>query len=178
MTTIKAFTAKEPDICVKCGEQIKIGDEISWLRDAERVGYFHPEERDKETIMALTKVRVTDPTAQLGWRWIREKDRGVPGMTAIFTPVLPVLTVSRAGQSDEKIKEHVQITSLPAAVETVSDSFIVQAVAKAVMPMLRKMITEVKGPRIVVNVYVNKSGDEIEALETLSKELATYSNVR
>jgi len=171
-TIIKAFTAKEPDICVKCGKPIAIGQEISWLRDAERVGYFHVEERSMETIMALTKVRVTDPGAQLGWRWVRERDRGT-AHPAIYTPVLPVLSVSR----DDKPQAQPTAISKEIPSEVSTDGIIVAAVAKALLPAIGKMIADAKGPRIVCNIYVNKSGEEIEALNSLSKELTTYSSM-
>ena len=35
---INNFTAKEPDTCVKCGKAIVPGQEIGWLRDADRKG--------------------------------------------------------------------------------------------------------------------------------------------
>ena len=171
-TIIKAFTSKEPDICCKCGETILVGSEVSWLRAAERIGYMHIECRDKETIMALTKVRVTDPEAQLGWRWIRERDRGT-AHPAIYTPVLPVLSVSR----DDKPQAQPIAISKEKSSEVSTDGIIVAAVAKALLPAIGKMIADAKGPRIVCNIYVNKSGEEIEALNSLSKELTTYSSM-
>jgi hypothetical protein len=71
---INKFTAKEPDTCVKCGKAIVPGQEIGWLRDADRKGHFHVDCASLPTLEALTQVRVQDRSTREGYRYVRVKD--------------------------------------------------------------------------------------------------------
>jgi hypothetical protein len=36
MSKINAFTLNEPDTCVRCGQDMAVGTEVSWLRGLSR----------------------------------------------------------------------------------------------------------------------------------------------
>jgi hypothetical protein len=63
---INNFTAKDPDTCAKCGKAIVPGQEIGWLRDANRMGHFHVDCTSRPTLEALTVVRVQDTSTREG----------------------------------------------------------------------------------------------------------------
>jgi hypothetical protein len=71
---INSYTARLNDQCVKCSKPIKPGDEIGWLRAADRKGYFHASCAALPTIEALALVRVEDPKTREGFRYVRVKD--------------------------------------------------------------------------------------------------------
>jgi len=155
MVPSKSFTVREPDICVKCAQPIAVGQEICWLREADRKGYYHANAVciEKPIIMALTRVRHEDASSPFGYAWVREKD----------LPMQPVVNTSPAKTVEPAVSESAPVIN--------ADGIIVNAVAKALLPALGKMIAEMKGPRIVCNVYVAKAGEETKALDLLSKEL-------
>ena len=153
---INAFTSKLHDTCVKCSKSITPGQEVGWLRDANRKGHFHSECASLTTIEALALVRVQDQGTREGYRYVRVKDLG--GVQALL-PEHPVATrLAAPAPARSPNADGILVTE-----EKLAD-LIAQAVAKM--------------PRIVVQVFVPKPGDEKAALELLSKELFMRSEVQ
>lgn len=165
MRKINAFTAKESDVCVKCCKDIVPGQEIGWLRHADRKGYFHIQCQALPTQEALTLVRVEDPTVREGYRYVRVQDLAGPALlpehpvaVRLFTP--EVRTVLEA--------------PLPGTWKVNSDGIMVtqetlnQLVAKAVAQL----------PRIQVTIVVRDEADAEPALEMLSRELFARTGVQ
>jgi hypothetical protein len=151
---INCFTAKLHDVCVRCANPITPGQEVGWLRDANRKGHFHAECAALPTIETLALVRVQDDTAREGYRYVRVRDLKAPALL----PEHPV-AVRLAAPAPARVPD--------------ADGIMVngQTLATLIAAAIAKM------PRIIVNVIVPKLGDEKAALELLSRELFMRSEV-
>jgi hypothetical protein len=165
----RAFTAQESDVCCKCGNDIEIGQEISWLREPERKGNFHVACAALPTQEALTKVRVQAHDSPLGYVWLRVN--AIPagsklGETTPATRLVPTQAVP------------ISSTTVP---NVSTDGVLLNAIATALLPALGKMVSEAIAqgePRITVNVYCPKPGDATKALDILGKQLFLLDSVR
>lgn len=177
---IAPFTLPSPDQCVKCGLEMPKGTECTWLRDGNaRIGYYHIECKDKPTIPALTRVKVKDSGSPLGWVWMRvnaipdTKERYGPQPTALpsLRPMLDKLNDMPLPGAWE-----VKPAPTPPAPTISAEGILLNALAQQMLPAITKMIAE-RAPRIVCNIYVAKAGDEVKAMELLSKELFLLQSV-
>lgn len=152
MATKVPFTLKEDmEVCVKCGHDMKAGTIVTWLREPNRKGYYHPACEALPTRKELTKVRVQAQDSPLGYVWMRVNYIPEPALVMPHTP------------------------------EISPDGKLLNALAQALLPELNKKIAEAvanQQPRIVVNVYCPKPGDEVRALDILSKELFLLEKVQ
>lgn len=170
MRKICAFTAKTPDHCVKCAQPIVPGQEIGWLRDADRKGYFHVECASLPTQEALTLVRVDDPKAREGYRYVRVQD--LKGHAALLPehPVEKRLTLREAMQeagADLPLPGPWKVREPNADGIMVTKETLASLVAQAVAQL----------PRIQVTIVVHAEEDAEPALELLSKELFARKGV-
>jgi hypothetical protein len=207
-TKIAPFSLTEPDICVKCGGDMAIGSHATWLREPERKGYYHPSCGTLPTIEALTKVKVQAQDSPLGYIWMRVNAipaQSLLGETTPATRLIPTevtdgnTTEHVAPESTDRVPAMASQESIrslfndpritaplpsPWEVKTPApsaDSILVNAIATALLPALGKMVSEAVAngqPRIVVNVYVPKKGDEVKALDILGKELFLLESVQ
>jgi hypothetical protein len=151
VSKINAFTLKDPDTCVRCGMDMPEGTVVSWLRMPTAKGYFHTGCVDKPIIESLLKVKVQAADSPLGYIWMRTCTipEGTPlGETTPATRLIP---------SHNPDPTHEQVADL------------IQQIAEAVAQ---------NQPRIVLNVYVAKAGEEVKALDLLSKELFLLNSVQ
>lgn len=167
MKKIAPFTLKEPDICVKCGNDMPVGTEATWLREPERKGYYHPACEAKPTIEALTRIKVVAADSPLGYCWMRQREIPTDARLGETTPATRLVPSHNP-------------TPKPVAVEPTSqigpDGILIDTLAKLLLPKLTEAFNN--HPRIVVNVYVPKAGDEVKALDLLSKELFLLDKVQ
>ena len=190
MSKINAFTLKDPDVCVRCGKDMQAGEEVSWLRNPVSKGYFHTLCEAKPVQEHLLKIRVPAADSPLGYVWARpgaipdgtegqdresysdtqDRDSYVPDPNLKPLKTIPGADAPLPGPWEQKPAPQVN-----------ADGILLNALAQALLPKLSAQIAEAvaKGqPRIVVNVYVPKPGDEAKALDLLSKELFLLNSVQ
>ena len=173
MRKIASFTAKERDTCVKCRNPIEPGQEIGWLRDANRKGYFHEQCSSLPTVEGLALVRVDDPSTREGFRYTRVQDLG--GVQALLPehPVAARLAVPmlmpmmHSSGADAPLPGPWKVKEANADGIIVNRETLAQLIAEAVAKL----------PRITVNVIVSPEQDPEAALEMLSKELFNRTGV-
>lgn len=153
MRKIANFVAKTPDTCVKCAKSIEPGQEIGWLRDADRKGYFHVDCASLPTVEALTLVRTEDQSAREGYRYVRVQDLG---SAKALLPEHPVAT---------RLARPVRVPNADGIL--VNKETLAQLIAEAVAKL----------PRIQVTINVSPEQDPEAALELLSHELFTRKGV-
>lgn len=192
---IAPFTLTDPDMCVKCGKDMPEGTEATWLREPDRKGYYHPACANLPTQEGLTKVKVQAQDSPLGYVWMRVNaipTRSLLGETTPATRLVPTEAKETNGEANLQTRQArpvqvVQDTVLPRVPEgnerpqLNADGILLNALATALLPKLGQLVSEAIAkhePRIVVNVYVPKSGDEVKALDLLSKELFLLDKVQ
>ena len=151
MRKINNFTAKDPDTCVKCGKAIVPGQEIGWLRDADRKGHFHVDCASLPTLEALTLVRVQDTSTREGYRYVRVKDLKGP----VLLPEHPVAAKLGATANADGI--------------FITEARLSERIAEAVQKA---------GPRIIVTVVAPEESKAHEAIALLSHELFVREGVK
>lgn len=159
-TKIAPFTLRDPDLCVKCGVTMPSGTVATWLREPERKGYYHPACEAKPTNEQLVRVRVPDDSP-MKYSWIRVSD------------------INSKPVDTEKLSTGPKMES--GVVPPGADGILLQALTAALLPSLTAQIAAAVAnnqPRIVVNVYCPRPGDEVRALSALSTELFLLQEVK
>jgi hypothetical protein len=174
---MNSFTAKTVDLCVKCSKDILPGQDIGWLRDANRKGYFHLPCAPLPTIESLALVRVQDQTVREGFRYVRVKDLTTPALLpehpvakrrAVPKVQPPVLTDEQWKVLREPLPGPWEVKKPNEDGILVNKTTLTQMIAAAVAQL----------PRIVVNITVAQEQDAEAALEMLSKELFVRKGVQ
>jgi hypothetical protein len=168
-TKIAPFTLKDPDICVKCGQDMPEGTHATWLREPECKGYYHPTCEAKPIIAALTKIKVPAADSPVGYVWMRQN--AIPCTEGPELKPLATILAAAATPLPGPWKEQPQVSA---------DGILLNALAQAILPKIHQQIAEAiksQQPRIIVNVYCPKPGDEVKALDLLSKELFLLEKV-
>lgn len=77
---------RRTDICIKCSVGMPPGTEVTWLRDAEAKGYYHPACAALPNVPSLLLVKKPTTANSLGYVWERAGG-SVP--TLMPMPVIP-----------------------------------------------------------------------------------------
>ena len=123
MKKIAPFTLKDPDICVKCGNDMAVGTEATWLREADAKGYYHPTCEAKPNIEALKKVRVAAADSPLGYVFMRKG--AIPASTPLgeTTPATKLILSHNPTPKTEEPKIS-------------ADGILIEALAQTLLPKL------------------------------------------
>jgi hypothetical protein len=182
---IAPFCLRAPEICVKCGEDMPAGTVATWLRSPNEKGYYHPMHESMMTNPQLVRVKVPDDSP-LKYSWMRVCDiqnksvdteklpSGHKTETEVkHAPIFPVVTVA-PGAKGLMEKGVASVRPELGAPAVSPNDILLNALVQALLPSLTERIAAAVAndqPRIIVQVFVPKEGDEVKALDVLSREL-------
>lgn len=145
MATLKTFTLREADVCVKCATLMPVGTEVSWLRDPEAKGFFHVSCGHLPAQPGLVLRKRPDPTNVLGFVWAR----------AGSATTMPPRTQPKALMALPDT--NTQSTAL--TVSQAPAAGVIEALAQAIMPYLTAHVTaQVNAELSKVTVRVHREG--------------------